>query len=254
MSKHPLSFSPADSSSCWDKQMCLSLSSIPKESWAVWMLFKEKHLLAVGQGWEGLGLEKAPRQPGLHKSLFWQQVPGLVQVAGPTEESGLLLGLLVLSVQFGQDVGVSLTQAEQSKWKTSWEVKITSTVIYRPLCSYCLLCVRWEGKNCRMRPRKTGLIEPTHHKEIISTVPVCTALTKVWKRSVLWSLRGSLSSAEARVRLSAALVCSARCMDRLPSVNSFDRRGDFSCRHSWGQTSTEWRDEVWMWKMNMRID
>lgn len=186
MSKHPLSFSPADSSSCWDKQMCLSLSSIPKESWAVWMLFKEKHLLAVGQGWEGLGLEKAPRQPGLHKSLFWQQVPGLVQVAGPTEESGLLLGLLVLSVQFGQDVGVSLTQAEQSKWKTSWEVKITSTVIYRPLCSYCLFCVRWEGKNCRMRPRKTGLIEPTHHKEIISTVPVCTALTKVWKRSVCY--------------------------------------------------------------------
>lgn len=164
--------------------MCLSLSSIPKESWAVWLLFKEKHLLAVGQGWEGLGLEKTPRQPGLHKSLFWQQVPGLVQVAGPTEESELLLGLLVLSVRFGQDVGVSLTQAEQSKWKASWEVKITSTVIYRPLCSYCLLCVRWEGKNCRIRPRKTGLIEPTHHKEIISTVPVCTAWTKVWKRSV----------------------------------------------------------------------
>lgn len=158
--------------------------------------------------------------PGPHKSSPWRRVPGPVQVAGPTEEYGPPLALLGMSVQCGQDVGVSLTAAAETKWKVSWEAGITSTVIYRSLRSHSLsaVCAMKERERLLRGRERNALIEPSHHKEIMSTGPVCAAfLQSVEKKSVLWSLRGSLSSAEAIVRMSAALVCFLPY--RLPSVN-----------------------------------
>lgn len=86
-------------------------------------------------------------------------------------------------------MGVSLIATEESKSKASWEVKITSTVIYRSLCSYSVpaafVLKKREGE-CLLREGENGLIEPKYHKEIISSGLVCAAFKQsVEKKSML---------------------------------------------------------------------
>ena len=213
------------------------LFSVPEETRLMWMLlFKGEILLAVWQGGGGGGANLPPGSINLHRD---GEFLAPVQVAGPTKESRA-------PSWFCWFCGSGLvrmwgSRSRQQEWKASWEAAITSTVIYRSACSHSLSAATKE----RERERDGCDWTPTSQREIVHRA--CTQ--SVEKKSVLWSSSGSLSSAEAAVRLSAALVRSPRCTDRLPSVNSADGRGDRRCRV---QTSTHRRDEVWLWRMIMR--